>query len=163
MHVRPKLEERMTICGNDSNAKGSGALSNKQIVSMVEIDSYIAGGEISELSALIVGQTLDESKENGARVQLSDLILYGADLKLTWVHFGFHQVDDEGAVLVMTGPPARERSGLKKAERYEELSFDVTGYVATCLCGLYINIGGNETRQVEEPWQVMEPNRMLEL
>ncbi|KAL6012614.1 hypothetical protein ACLOJK_003103 [Asimina triloba] len=124
--------KRVTVCRNDSNAaKGRGILNNKQIISTYETSSYIAGAELSELAALIAGETFDESKDIEAVVEsedgLSDLILYGVNLtfvdledvncyglevkghKLASVHFSLDGVGSEGAVLVMPRLPTSEQ------------------------------------------------------
>ncbi|XP_058081047.1 protein ECERIFERUM 2-like [Magnolia sinica] len=125
--IREEKEPKMvTVCRNDSNAKGSGILINNQVISTVKTDSHVANAELSELAALIAGGTMDESKEIEEMVESddksADLIIYGANLtfvnlegvdcyglemkgqKPISVYFGIDGVGDEGTVLVLPGP-----------------------------------------------------------
>ncbi|OVA04032.1 hypothetical protein BVC80_693g19 [Macleaya cordata] len=125
--IRPGSEPRViTVCRNGSNSRKNGYSVNHQIFGIVKAEFSIMDSNPSELAALIVDQTVNETGQIERMMEkdqgLSDFIVYGANLtfldleeaelyglelkgkKPVFANYTADGIGDEGAVLVLPGP-----------------------------------------------------------
>ncbi|KAM7520847.1 hypothetical protein LguiB_019809 [Lonicera macranthoides] len=128
--IRVESEPRIvTICTNNSPQKGKNELSgNNQIISTVEVNFVVSSSEVSKLAKLISEEKIEENRMieelmkreneqldfivygggNLTFVNLEEEEIYGLELKgqkAIFANYSVNGVGDEGAVLVLPGPP----------------------------------------------------------
>ncbi|XP_051133407.1 protein ECERIFERUM 26-like [Andrographis paniculata] len=122
----------VTICKKSEGNKASGALGNKQLVSVVKADISVASANLGELASMMQNNALEENKKIDEAIEreeaLADFILYGANLtfvdlegspfyevefrgqKPENVSYRIEGVGDQGVILVHPAPKDERRN-----------------------------------------------------